>query len=238
MDSMARPRTAPHDDDQPLDPPDDASMLPELEDAAWMHHATTFAHTSFWAVARRLPRLVREAVALAWTTNRVDTVASIGLNVAAGVMTTFGLLATTTVLRELFAAGPTPDRVRSALPALVVAAAAVSARGGLTIAAGWAQARLTPQINYQVELRLFEATTAVDLAAFDDAGFAEEMDRVRDRGMGEAAWIVDHTVNLVTGVVGMLATAVAVTVIQPLLLPCLLLAAVPQAITAVRMARR
>ncbi|MGC4856237.1 ABC transporter ATP-binding protein [Micromonospora sp. DT4] len=203
-----------------------------------MHHAKTFAHTGFWAVARRLPRLVREAVALAWATNRADTVASIGLNVAAGVMTTFGLLATTSVLRELFAAGPTPDRVRSALPALIVAAAAVSARGGLTIAAGWAQARLTPQINYQVELRLFEATTAVDLAAFDDAGFAEEMDRVRDRGMGEAAWIVDHTVNLVTGVVGMLATAVAVTVIQPLLLPCLLLAAVPQAITAVRMARR
>ncbi|MEU4397538.1 ABC transporter ATP-binding protein [Micromonospora orduensis] len=233
---MARQRTPVEDDDNPDDPP--ATMLPELEDREWLHHAQEFAHTSFWAVARRLPRLVREAVGLAWSTNRRDTVASIGLNIAAGVMTTFGLLATTSVLRELFAAGPTPDRVRSALPALIVAASAVSARGGLTIAAGWAQARLTPQINYQVELRLFEATTAVDLAAFDDAGFAEEMDRARDRGMAEAAWIVDHTVNLVTGVVGMLATAVAVTVIQPLLLPCLLLAAVPQAATAVRMARR
>ena len=62
-------------------------------------------------------------------TNRRDTIASIGLNIAAGVMTTFGLLATTSVLRELFAAGPTPDRVRAALPALVVAAAAVMAAG-------------------------------------------------------------------------------------------------------------
>nr|WP_091598229.1 ABC transporter ATP-binding protein [Micromonospora krabiensis] len=203
-----------------------------------MHHADEFAHTSFWAVARRLPRLVREAVTLAWATSRQDTLASIGLNVVAGVLTTFGLLATTNVLRELFAAGPTPDRVRGALPALVVAALAVTARGGLMIAAGWAQARLTPQINYAVELRLFEATTAVDLAAFDDAGFAEEMDRARDRGMAEAAYIVDHTVNLVTGVVGLLATAVAVGIIQPLLLPCLLLAAVPEAVTAVRMARR
>ncbi|MFC5924436.1 ABC transporter ATP-binding protein [Micromonospora vulcania] len=234
---MARQRTDEPADDQPVDP-SAATMLPELEDGDWLYHAWEFAHTSFWAVARRLPRLVREAVALAWSTNRGDTAASIGLNVAAGVMTTFGLLATTSVLRELFSAGPTPDRVRAALPALIVAAAAVSARGGLAIAAGWAQARLTPQINYQVELRLFEATTAVDLAAFDDAGFAEEMDRARDRGMAEAAWIVDHTVDLVTGVVGILATAVAVTVIQPLLLPCLLLAAVPQAITAVRMARR
>jgi ATP-binding cassette subfamily B protein len=222
------------------DPGDDAgtSALPELEDGDWMHHATEFAHTSFWAVARRLPRLVREAVALAWATSRWDTAVSLGLNVAAGVMTTFGLLATTSVLRQLFATGPTPDRVRAALPALALAALAVMAKGGLTIAAGWGQARLTPQINYQVELRLFEATTSVELAAFDDAGFAEEMDRARDRGMAEAAYIVDHTVNLVTGVVGVLATAAAVAVIQPVLLPCLLLAAVPEAVTAVKMARR
>ncbi|MEU8300061.1 ABC transporter ATP-binding protein [Micromonospora sp. NPDC048909] len=235
---MARQRP-PSGDAPPQRSADDAAaVLPELEDYAWMHHASEFAHTSFWAVARRLPRLVREAVALAWGTSRRDTVASIGLNVAAGVLTTFGLLATTNVLRELFAVGPTPDRVRAAMPALLVAAVAVFARGGLLIAAGWAQARLTPQINYAVELRLFETTTAVDLAAFDDAGFAEEMDRARERGMTEAAYIVDHTVDLVTGVVGLLATAAAVAVIQPVLLPCLLLAAVPQAVTAVRMARR
>ncbi|RZU76600.1 ATP-binding cassette subfamily B protein/ATP-binding cassette subfamily C protein [Micromonospora kangleipakensis] len=226
----------PSDPDEPAD--DDATVLPELEDGHWMHRATEFAHTSFQAVARRLPALVREAVVLAWGTSRRDTVASIGLNVAAGVMTTLGLLATTGVLRQLFAAGPTPDRIRAALPALALAGLAVTVKGALTVAAGWAQARLIPQINYQVELRLFETTTTVELAAFDDAGFAEEMDRARDRGMAEAASIVDHTVNLLTGVVGVLATAAAVTVVQPVLLPCLLLAAVPEAVTAVRMARR
>ncbi|MFY1687546.1 ABC transporter ATP-binding protein [Plantactinospora sp. WMMB782] len=217
---------------------DDAAALPELADAGWMHHGAAFAETSFWAVARQLPALVREAVVLAWRVSRTDTLAAIGLNVVAGTMITFGLLATSTVLRELFASGPTPDRVRSAAPSLVVAALAVMAKGGLTIAAGWAQARLAPQINYRVELRLFEATTSVDLAAFDDAGFAEEMDRARDRGMAEAASIVDDTVNLITGLVGVVATAAAVTVIQPLLLPCLLVAAVPSAVTAVRIARR
>ncbi|WP_369936801.1 ABC transporter ATP-binding protein [Plantactinospora sp. BB1] len=217
---------------------DDPAALPELADAGWMHHGAAFAETSFWAVARRLPAIIREAVLLAWRVSRADTLAAIGLNIVAGMMITFGLLATSTVLRELFASGPTPDRVRSAAPGLVVAALAVMAKGGLTIAAGWAQARLPPQINYRVELRLFEATTAVDLAAFDDAGFAEEMDRARDRGMTEAASIVDDTVNLITGLVGVAATAAAVTVIQPLLLPCLLVAAVPSAVTAVRIARR
>ncbi|WP_329100730.1 ABC transporter ATP-binding protein/permease [Micromonospora sp. NBC_01699] len=236
METVISPRQ-PADQDETTNNADE-SVLPEMEDPDWMHHAREVAQTSFWAVARRLPHLVREAIGVAWATSRRDTIASIGLNIAAGFMTTFGLLATTTVLTELFAAGPTPDRVRAALPALAVAAAAVMAKGGLTIAAGWAQARLMPQINYRVELRMFEATTAVDLAAFDDAGFAEEMDRARDRGMREAASIVDNTVNLITGVVGVLATAVAVAVIQPILLPCLLLAAVPEAITAVRIARR
>ena len=34
-------------------------------------------------------------------------------------MTTLGLLAASSVLNELFAGGPTPDRVRAALPALI-----------------------------------------------------------------------------------------------------------------------
>jgi ATP-binding cassette subfamily B protein/ATP-binding cassette subfamily C protein len=227
------------------DTPDDdvevelsGDSLPELADADWLYHANDFANTSFWAVARRLPAIVREAVGLAWAASRRDTVAAISLNLVAGTMTTFGLLAAGNVLQQLFAAGPTPDRVRAALPALIAAAAAIMIRSGLGIAAGWAQARLTPQINLAVEVRLFEATTAVELAAFDDAGFAEDMDRARDRGVVEAASIVDSSVNLLTGLVGFGATAVAVVFLQPILVPCLVLAAAPSAVTAVRMARR
>ncbi|KAB1907099.1 ABC transporter ATP-binding protein [Micromonospora sp. AMSO1212t] len=233
MAGVIRPRP-PSEPEEPVG----ETTLPELVDPHWMHRATELAHTGFWSVARRLPALIREAISLAWATSRRDTAASLGLNVAAGVLTTLGLLATTGVLHQLFAAGPTPDRIRAALPALAVAAAAVAGRGALTIAAGWAQARLVPQINFTVERRLFETTSAVELAAFDDAGFAEEMDRARDRGLAEAGSLVDDTVNLVTGVVGVIATATAVTIIHPLLLPCLVVAAAPEAVTAVRMARR
>jgi ATP-binding cassette subfamily B protein len=211
---------------------------PELADSRWFHHAEVFASTSFWAVAKRLPAIVRESVAIAWTASKRDTVAAIGLNLIAGVMTTLGLLAAANVLHELFAVGPTPDKVRAAMPGLIVAALATAAKGGLTIAAGWAQARMAPQINFAIEVRLFEATTAVELGAFDDAGFAEDMDRARERGMIEAASLVDSTVNLVTGAVGVIATAAAVTVIEPLLLPCLVVASLPSAVTAVRVARR
>lgn len=216
----------------------DLDALPELADENGMHHATAIASTGFWAVAKRLPALVRESLRLAWAASPRDTVAAIVLQLIAGVLTTFGLLATGSVLTSLFADGPTPDRVRDALPALLLAGAAATARGGLTIAAGWAQSRLMPQINFQIELQMFEATTRMELAAFDDHGLAQDMDRARSRGMHEGSWIVDASVNLITGLVGVAAAGVAVALIAPMLLPCLLVAALPQAITAIRVARR
>ena len=206
----------------------DDESLPELAAADWMHHGGAFAETSFFAVARRLPSVVNEALELAWRASPRDTVATVTFNLLAGVLTTLGLVATSSVLTELFASGPTPDRIRAALPALITVGVAVTLRGALSIAAGWAQARLAPQINHQVELRMFGATTAARLEAFDDAGFAEEMDRARNRGMPAAEGIVDSTINLLTGVVGVVATAAAIAVIEPVLLPCLLLAGVPR----------
>src|ERR687893_646276 len=185
-----------------------------------------------------LPSIVGEALTLGWQASPRDTVATVALNLAAGVLTTLGLLAASSVLTELFAGGPTPDRVRAALPALLWTGAAITLRGALTVVAGWAQARLTPQIDYQAQLQMFRTTASVRLEAFDDADFAQELDRVQFRGMREASQVVDSTIDLLTGLVGVAATAVAVTVIEPVLLPCLLLAALPTAVTAIRVVRR
>ena len=92
-----------------------------------------------------------------------------------GVLTGFALLATTGVLEALFTAGPTPQRVRATLPSLIVVAAAVGSRAGLQAAAGWAQARLHPQVDRVVEIRLLDLTTQVELAAFDDAAFYDAL---------------------------------------------------------------
>jgi ATP-binding cassette subfamily B protein/ATP-binding cassette subfamily C protein len=86
------------------------------------------------------------------------------------------------VLEALFEQGPTPDRVRAALPSLILVAAVVAIRAGLQAAAGWAQSRLHPQVDRVVEIRLLDLTTRVELAAFDDAEFYDAMQRARDRG--------------------------------------------------------
>jgi len=221
---------------QPTAPtsPDDE---PELEMLPWFAHVQAHLATGLAAMVRRLPALLRTALGLAWRASRVDTIVAIAANVAVGVSTAFGLLATRDVATAVLAGGPTVDRLRAAVPSLVALATVVSARAGMGILAGWAQARLAPRVLTAADTALYELTTRVELAAFDDPGFADEMERARNRGTNAAPMIVNDLVDLVTGLVGLAATAAALAVLHPLLLPALALAAVPIGWAAVRAAR-
>ena len=100
--------------------------------------------------------------------------------------------------------------------------------------AQWAQGRLRPQVEQIVERRLYEATTAVDLAAFDDPEFQDDLHRARLRGVDSAPSMVDNAIDLFTASVGVAAAAGALGVLHPLLLPLLLLTALPEGWAAVR----
>ena len=222
-------------DEQPEAPADE--LTAELTALYWAAHDERVAAVTFRAVARQLPGLIGKAVRLGWEANRGDTTATIVLNLASGIFTGFALLATTGVLEALFAAGPTPDRVRAALPSLILVAVAVAARAGLQAAAGWSQSRLEPQVNRLVELRLLDLTTQVELAAFDDANFNDAMLRARDRGTFAANRVVTTVLDCVTAAVGIIAAALVVAVLQPVLLALLVLAELPGGWAAVRSAR-
>jgi ATP-binding cassette subfamily B protein len=87
------------------------------------------------------------------------------------------------------------------------------------------------------ERRLFELTTRVKLAAFDDAGFSDEMERARNRGSLAVQFLVRAAIDLSAGLAGLAATALTLALLHPLLLGALLLASVPAAWAAVRAAR-
>ena len=211
--------------------------LGELAEHRWTAKSAELAETQLSTVARRLPALISQAIKLAWRASRLDTAATLGLNLAAGVFMAFGLLAITGVLTALFAAGPTPERVRAALPSLLFVGAATALRAGLQALAGWAQARVRPKVDRIVEIRMYELTTSVDLAALDDSDFLDDLKRAEGRGMMAAPMMVQHTVDVLTGLVGLVAAAGTLGVLHPLLLPLLLLTAVPEGWAAVRAAR-
>jgi ATP-binding cassette, subfamily B, bacterial len=185
----------PRADDPGADDPHADELSAELATAYWAAYRDRMATIGFRAMARQFPGLVAQAVRLGWEASRWDTVATIAASLASGVFTGYALLASTSVLQALFAAGPTPGRVRAAIPSLLVVAAAVAARSGLQAAAGWSQARLEPQIHRVVETRLFELTTRVQLSAFDDAEFNDAMLRARDRGVMSAAVVVETVLD-------------------------------------------
>ena len=161
------------------------------------------AAVKFGDVARRFPALVGQAVRLGWQANRRDIVATISLNLISGVFGGYALFATTGVLEALFASGPTPHRVRAALPSLILVAVATAVRSGVATAAGWAQSRLEPQVTQVVEVRLYDLTTQVELAAFDEPDFHDRMQRARDRGVYSASQLVNDVINFITAFAGL-----------------------------------
>jgi ATP-binding cassette subfamily B protein len=185
-------------------------------------------------VAKALPRLIAEAFRLAYGADRAGTIATIAVTVAAGFMSTFGLLTTQRVLIEVFAEGPTVDRFAAALPALILLAVVTGVRAGLGIASGWTQSRLEPRLRQQAERRLFEVTSTVELAAYDSDGFTDELERASGRGI-DAVWdVVRNVINLFAGAIGVLAAGTALGVLHPLLPVALFVAIVPEAWAALR----
>jgi ATP-binding cassette subfamily B protein len=107
----------------------------------------------------------------------------------------------------------------------------------LNLVGTWTEDRLVPAVTRVVERRLYAATTRVDLAAFDAPGFYDALQRARDRGLSEAPRVVQLTVSVLIGLVGLAASVSVLWVLSPVLLPLLLVAAVPNGWAAVRSAR-
>ncbi|MDG4795478.1 ATP-binding cassette domain-containing protein [Micromonospora sp. WMMD1082] len=209
------------------------SVLPELREMWWETGVRARAQAGLFAVFTELPRLVWAALVVSWRADRTRTSVVAGTTVGAGVMAAFGLLAAQRVLVELFAGGPTSDKVIAALPALAALAAVTALRAGMTAAMGYAQNGLTPKVDREVERGLFEVTTAVRLEAFDADAFADDMERA-SRGADSTTALVQASMNLLAGVTGVLAVAIAVVVVHPLLLLALLVATVPNGWASLR----
>jgi len=209
------------------------SVLPELREMWWETGVRARATAGLFAVFAELPRLLWAALAVSWRADRARTLVVAATTVGAGVMAAFGLLATQRVLVELFAGGPTADKVVAALPALTALAAVTAVRAGMATAMGYAQNGLSPKVDREVERGLFEVTTAVRLEAFDADAFADDMERA-SRGAESTTSLVQSSMNLLAGLAGLLAVAVAVVVIHPLLLAALLVATVPNAWASLR----
>jgi ATP-binding cassette subfamily B protein/ATP-binding cassette subfamily C protein len=210
----------------------------ELIDRAWeAYDAELVKSYSFSGMTRRLPFLIGYLARIAWASSRVNCVIMAVADLISGLMSAFGLLGTTRVLTALLASAPTLGRLKAALPALLFILGVAIVRTLMALISDWTEDRLLPDVARVVERRLYAATTQVELAAFDTPGFYDALQRARDRGLSEATHVVQLAVSMVAGVLSLVASAIVLWVLSPLLVPLMLVAALPDAWAAVRSAR-
>ncbi|MET8180197.1 ABC transporter ATP-binding protein [Streptomyces sp. NPDC005336] len=222
--------------EQPAEPPIEGQPSEELRFRPPSLTALQRTPVTTRAMARRLPQLVRRSLALAWKVDRTAVVALLVCQALSGFFEAFGLLATTGTITALISSGHITDRLREALPSIVMLAGAAGLRALLGIAVNNISSRLSPRISREAETQMLNAAISAELAAYDNPGFNDKWDAA-DRGAEVAQDLITESQQLMACLSSLIAAAGVVTVLHPALLPLLLLAALPQGIAGMKGAR-
>ena len=185
---------------------------------------------------RELPGLLAASLRLVWTAGKRELLVTAALQLIQG----FGAAATLFVTRSLLGSAVhagAGGSFGSVLPALAVLV-------GLTVALELAQAVEGEQSHVLAELvgrtatdRVFEVATRVDLLAFEDPEFYDRLRRAQMQGSFRALQTVQGLLGLIGGAAAGVGLLVALTTIQPLLLPLVLLGYLPLWIVSSRNTR-
>ncbi len=209
----------------------------ELAASSWQEFDERTAATGLLEMLRRTPRILAQVLALAWRSGPAATTVVIGCEIASGALTACGLLATQGVLVALLTAGPTPDRVRHALPALAMVGLAYLLAASFDAGVARAHAVLRPRVSRRVEDRIYTAAVRIELAAYDDPDWHDHLARVRDQGAFQVPATVDDLTELTSSVVALVGAAAVLVVLHPLLLVLLACAVLPRGWAALRSLR-
>ncbi|MCX4749207.1 ABC transporter ATP-binding protein/permease [Kitasatospora sp. NBC_01287] len=188
------------------------------------------------AMLRRLPQLVRRAMSLAWHADQRATALLLVCQLLSGVAGAFALYATTGTLRALLAPGPVGDHLRHAAPSLAIVTAATALRAVLAITVTSMSTKVSPKINREADLALIAAGCEAELKAYDEPAYNEQWEEA-DRGAATTPDLLSNAQDVIASTVSLVAAAGVLATLNPLLLPFLLLGAVPTGVAAVRTAR-
>ncbi|GAA2132894.1 ABC transporter ATP-binding protein [Kitasatospora kazusensis] len=223
--------------DQEQDQDQDRPTEEELRFAGASDHRKAAGRSmSALAMLRRLPQLIRRALALAWRVDRGSTALLLACQAVSGVLGALALYATTGTIAALITAGPVVGRLHQAAPSLLLLTGSSGVRALLGAVIAGLSERLSPRIGREAEMELLTVATAAELAAYDNPGYNDRWDAA-DRGADTAKELLGDAQNILAAAVSLAAAAGVLTALHPLLLPFLLLASLPQGVAAVRSAR-
>ena len=206
-------------------------------DMGWNSHADAFLELNFRAMVTRLPSLLTASFRLAWQADRRAARTVLAAEVGRGLTQAVSLLAVNNVLGRLLGGGVLEDRLRGAVPALVVMAAAMLVGALLRAASTYATGRLEPKVERVATERYLERAASVELAAIEDHAFHKLLDTAQ-YGAASARRMISYATRVVNAMISLIAAAGVLTVLHPALLPLLVTMTLPSAWSALTMARR
>ncbi len=202
----------------------------------WARHEQETA-AGFVQIMRKLPELIGICLRLSWRADPRALVIVVVCQLVVGGATAFGLLATNQVLQQLLAGGPTPDRVRDALPALMLVAAAGVSVALMTAWSNAVSGGLKPKVERLAYSELLSRSAKVELLHFQRAEFHDLVDAAQF-GAGWIDVVIEQLIKTLTAMMSIVAAAGVLGVLHPLLLPLLPLIVLPQGWATVRSTRR
>lgn len=189
------------------------------------------------ALARRLGR----AMPVVWNTIRTAAPRASEVillsQLLSGAATTVALLLTTRALGPLLAEGATSERLRAALPTLLLLLVVLLVQMTIEAAMLSAKAHVVPKVRRVAAEELYRSSLGVELEAFDDPNFYDQLHRARDRGVMHLESVAASLVDALGASFSFVGAAVALCWLHPLLLVILLVALVPEGWGALNAAR-
>ncbi|MET9409994.1 ATP-binding cassette domain-containing protein [Streptomyces sp. NPDC002935] len=191
---------------------------------------------SFRALCSQLPRVLGRIAGMAWGIDRRAVLLILACQLATGVTAAVLLAATAKAMSPVLRGGAMADRLHEALPALaVVAGASAVARLSVAVAA-YAERRITPLLTTTTDSALVEAVCRVEASAYAVDGFSDRQEAAEMGVMRTHVMVMDAQ-HFLSALIKMVTAGGVLSVLNPLMLPLLLLAVAPAGVGAILTAR-
>ncbi|MFG2125546.1 ATP-binding cassette domain-containing protein [Streptomyces sp. NPDC048710] len=194
------------------------------------------AEVSFRRMCGQIPAVLARIGRLSWRTDRRAVRLLLGCQVVTGVSAAVQLAATARAMGYVLGPGPVGGRLGAAVPALVVVAAAAALARGAGAVATYAERRITPLLTTETDSALVEAVCRVEAAAYAVDGFTDRQEAA-EMGVMRTVVMVADAQRFMSALIRMITASGVLSVLNPMMLPLLLLAVLPAGIGAVLTAR-
>ncbi len=175
---------------------------------------------------RHLPELIRQALTLLWHASPRQSLASVALQGFASVATVVQLLVVRQSVSGIasLAHGGSPTTLIVDLAILVAITVLSSATASITT---HQQLLLVELVGKNIHGQIIDVSTAVEMEAFDMASFYDQLERAQTSALVRSIQMVSSVTAFFTSLLTTAAIAVALLLLQPVLVPLVALAGLP-----------